>query len=324
MALLFFGSVLLHELAHSWLARSRGIHVKGITLFLFGGATHADLETKKPFDELIIAVVGPLSSIALGGVFWAATQVLGDSPFAYATGYLGWINLALGVFNLLPGFPLDGGRILRAIVWQRSDSLIKATRIASRAGRMLGTLIIAFGVFQIFFLGALIGGLWLVAIGWFLMQAATASFTHLQIKTVLRDVPASRVMTSDIRDIPSGITLREAVDDYFLQHNYNTFPVTSGAQATGILTIGAVREVPEDQWEETLVDVVLEPVSDMCTVAAQDSVGEVVPKLMQGEVGRVVVLEDGEIVGLITPRDLVRWLETAQQLGDAEAQLSLR
>lgn len=324
MALLFFGSVLLHELAHSWLARSRGVHVKGITLFLFGGATHADLETKKPFDELIIAVVGPLSSIALGGAFWAATQVLGDTPFAYATGYLGWINLALGVFNLLPGFPLDGGRILRAIVWQRTDNLIKATRVASRAGRILGTLIIAFGVFQIFFLGALIGGLWLVAIGWFLMQAATASFTHLQIKTVLQDVPASRVMTSDIRDIPAGITLREAVDGYFLQHNYNTFPVTSGTQATGILTMGAVRDVPEDQWEETSVDEVLEPVSEMYTVASQDSVGEVVPKLMQGEVGRVVVLEDGEIVGLITPRDLVRWLETAQQLGDAEAQMSLR
>lgn len=324
MAAFFFISVLLHELAHSWLARSRGVEVKGITLFLFGGATHADLETKEPFDELIIALVGPVSSIAIAGVFWAVTQPLIDTPVGYATGYLGWINLFLGIFNLLPGFPLDGGRVLRALVWRRTDNLIKATRIASRAGRILGTIIVAVGVFEIFFLGALIGGLWLIAIGWFLSQAATASFTHLQLKSVLQDVPASRVMTRDIKEMPAGITLRSAVDDYFLEHNYNTFPVVSDAEATGLVTMASIREVPENQWDVTLVDDVLEPLSEMCTVNARDTVGEVVPKLMQGEVGRVVVLEKGEIVGLITPRDLVRWLEMAQQLGDAEAQLSLR
>lgn len=324
MAAFFFISVLLHELAHSWLARSRGVEVKGITLFLFGGATHADLETKEPFDELIIALVGPVSSIAIAGVFWAVTQPLIDTPVGYATGYLGWINLFLGIFNLLPGFPLDGGRVLRALVWRRTDNLIKATRIASRAGRILGTIIVAVGVFEIFFLGALIGGLWLIAIGWFLSQAATASFTHLQLKSVLQDVPASRVMTRDIKEMPAGITLRSAVDDYFLEHNYNTFPVVSDAEATGLVTMASIREVPENQWDVTLVDDVLEPLSEMCTVNARDTVGEVVPKLMQGEVGRVVVLEKGEIVGLITPRDLVRWLEMAQQLGDAEAQLRLR
>lgn len=158
MATLFFASVLVHELAHSWLASARGVEVKGITLFLFGGATHADLETKKPFDELIIALVGPLSSIALGGVFWVSTLALGDGALGFVTGYLGWINVALGIFNLLPGFPLDGGRILRAIVWQRTGNLVRATRIASRAGRIVGTLMIGVGVFEVLFLGALIGG----------------------------------------------------------------------------------------------------------------------------------------------------------------------
>lgn len=156
------------------------------------------------------------------------------------------------------------------------------------------------------------------------MQAATASFTHLQIKSTLEDIPASRVMTSNILQIPRGISLRSAVDDYFLQHNYDTFPVTSGMETTGLVTMASVREVPEDRWDQTLVDEVLEPISEMCTVGPLDTLGDVVPKLMQGEVGRVVVLEHGEITGLITSGDLMRWLERAQQLGDVESRLNLR
>lgn len=324
MAIVFFVSVLLHELAHSWVAISRGVEVKGITLFLFGGATHADLETKKPTDELLISLVGPISSIALAGVFWVMSLAAGEGPLAFATGYLGWINLLLAVFNLLPGFPLDGGRVLRSLVWRSTGDLVKATRVASRAGRILGGIVIAIGIFEVFFLGALVGGLWLVAIGWFLSQAATSSFTHLQIKTSLQDVPASRVMTSDIQEMPAGIDVQQAVDDYFLQHNYNTFPVTSGYETKGLLTMRAVRELPQDRWSQTRVDEILEPLSEMCTVSPTDTVGDVVPKLMQGEVGRVVVVDHGEVIGLITPRDLVRWLERAQELGDIERKLSLR
>lgn len=324
MAVIFFGSVLLHELAHSWLSLARGVDVKGITLFLFGGATHADLETKEPIDELWIALVGPLTSFALAGVFWGITQTLGDGPLALATGQLGWINLALAVFNLLPGFPLDGGRVLRSLVWRSTGDLVKATRIASRSGRILGGLIIAVGILEVLFLGALIGGLWLVAIGWFLSQAASASFTHLQIKTSLEDVPASRLMTSDIMEVPAGIDVQRAVDDYFMQHNYNTFPVADDHRTRGLVTMASVRELPRDRWETTTVDDIAEPLSEMCTVNPNDAVSDVVPKLMQGEVGRVVVVEDGEVIGLITPRDLVRWLERAQELGDLERKLSLR
>lgn len=324
MAIVFFVSVLLHELAHSWVALSRGVEVKGITLFLFGGATHADLETKKPSDELLISIVGPISSVALAGVFWVTSLALAEGPLAFATGYLGWINLLLAVFNLLPGFPLDGGRVLRSLVWRSTGDLVKATRVASRAGRILGGIVIAIGIFEVFFLGALIGGLWLVAIGWFLSQAAASAFTHLQIKTTLQDVPASRLMISDLQEMPAGIDVQRAVDDYFMEHNYNTFPVTSGHETKGLVTMRAVREVPREQWSQTLVDEILEPLSDMCTVSPTDTVGDVVPKLMQGEVGRVVVVDQGEVIGLITPRDLVRWLERAQELGDIERKLSLR
>lgn len=324
MAVVFFGSVLLHELAHSWLSLARGIEVKGITLFLFGGATHADLETKEPIDELWIALVGPLSSFALAGVFWGITQTLGEGPLGLATGHLGWINLALALFNLLPGFPLDGGRVLRSLVWRSTGDLVKATRIASRSGRILGGIIIAVGILEVLFLGALIGGLWLVAIGWFLSQAASASFTHLQIKTSLEDVPASRLMTSDIMEVPAGINVQRAVDDYFMQHNYNTFPVADGNHTRGLVTMASVRQLPRDRWDSTTVDDIAEPLSEMYTVNPNDSVSDVVPKLMQGEVGRVVVVDNGEVIGLITPRDLVRWLERAQELGDMERKLSLR
>lgn len=324
MALAFFGSVLVHELAHSWLALTRGVEVRGITLFLFGGATEADMDTEDPTDELWIALVGPISSVALAGFFWGATILVADGPVALATGYLGWINLALAIFNLLPGFPLDGGRVLRSIVWSRSGDLIKATRIASRAGRILGGILIGVGILQVLFLGALIGGLWMVAIGWFLSQAATASFTHLQIKRGLQDVPASRLMTSDLHEMPAGISVQQAVDDYFMEYNYNTFPVNADGRTIGLVTMASVRELPRDRWPDTLVEDVAEPLSDLCTVKPSHSVSDVVDKLMQGEVGRVVVVDQGEVLGLITPRDLVSWLERAQQLGDMERRLSLR
>jgi Zn-dependent protease len=323
MTIAFFASVLVHELAHSVVAKARGVSVRGITLFLFGGATHADLETKEPRDELVIAAVGPLTSLVLSGLFWVVAQISGSDLVAYAAGYLGWINLALALFNLLPGFPLDGGRILRSLVWRSTGDLYRATRVAARGGRIVGMLMIAIGVFELFFLGALVNGLWLMAIGWFLSQAALASFTHLQLKSVLDDVPASTLMTRDLVDIPSGITVQRAVDDYFMRHNYNAFPVQGEHGDTGLLTMKSVREVSRDVWETTTVDAIVEPLSEMCTVAPSRPVGEVVDKLMKGEVGRVVVVDDGEVLGLITPRDLVQWLERAQELGLSKGAASL-
>lgn len=323
MALIFFASVLLHELAHSWLAISRGVEVKGITLFLFGGATEADLDTKKPSDEFFIAVVGPVTSLLLGGLFWIITVVSGSTSVGFAAGYLGWINGSLAVFNLLPGFPLDGGRVLRSLVWRRTSDLVRATRVAARAGRILGSVIIAIGVFEVFFLGALISGLWLVAIGWFLTQAAASSFVHLQVRTALQGVPASRLMAGDLVGVPAGTTVQEAVDGYFMRHNYNSFPVTSDHRTLGLVTMKAVRDVARDRWNNVLVDEILEPLSDMCTVGVSDDIGNVVDKLMQGQVGRVAVVDDGEMIGLITPRDVVRWLELTQELGESERRLRL-
>ncbi|HEX6222452.1 MAG TPA: site-2 protease family protein [Acidimicrobiia bacterium] len=323
MALVFFGSVLLHELAHSLMARGRGVEVKGITLFLFGGATEADLETKEPTDEMIIAAVGPLTSLVIAAVLWGINLLVGDTAVGYAIGYLGWLNLALALFNLVPGFPLDGGRLLRSLVWRSTGDLLRATRVAARAGRIVGFLIIALGVFEIFFFGALIGGLWLVAIGWFLGQAALASFTHLQMRLVLEDVPASRLMTRDPSSIPGETRVDQAVDDYFMRHSYNAFPVTENGEVVGVLTMNGIRSLPTGERSQTSVREIMEPLSEMCVVGPNDPVGDVVSKLMQGEVGRVVVRDDGDVVGLITPRDLVRWLERSRELGLVENSMSL-
>lgn len=324
MAAVFFGSVLLHELAHSVVARGRGLEVKGITLFLFGGATHADLEAKKPIDETIIAVVGPLTSLVVGGVLWVLSILAGDNVVGFAAGYLGWINLALAVFNLVPGFPLDGGRLLRSLVWRRTGDLYRATRIAARGGRIVGFVIIGIGVLEVLFLGALVGGLWLVAVGWFLSQAAQSSFLHLQMRLLLEDVPASRLMTPEPHSIPGDTRISTAIDEYFMAFNYNAFPVTDDGDVVGVLTMNGVRNLPAERRVETSAREVMEPLSELCVVAPSDPVGDVVSKLMQGEVGRVVVKADGRVVGLITPRDLVRWLERSRELGLTEGSMSLR
>lgn len=315
MALVFFLSVLIHELAHSILARARGVEVRGITLFLFGGATEADLETENPTDELVISLVGPITSVVIAAVLWGVSILTSPGPLGYAAGYLGWINLALAVFNLVPGFPLDGGRVLRSLVWGATDDLVRATRIAARAGQIVGYVIIAIGVLQVLFIGNLIGGLWLMAIGWFLSQSAQASFLQMQVRRMLADVPASRMMSGELIEIPGDITLQQAVDDYFMRYDYSAFPVRDGAEVNAILTLSAVRQVPREDWGVRRVVDIAEPLSDACTVDRSEPMDRVLEKLTGNEHHRVIVKEDGGIAGIITPRDLARWLDRSQDLG---------
>lgn len=319
MAIIFFASVLLHELAHSWVAVSRGVEVESITLFLFGGATKADLDTEEPSDELAIALVGPATSVALAGGMWLVAVAFGSGTVGgFLVGRLGWINLALGVFNLVPGFPLDGGRVLRSLVWKRSGDIVRATRVAARGGQLVGYGLIGLGVLEILFLGALVGGLWLIAIGWFLAQAAQASFLQLQVRRLLAEVPASKIMSDGIVEIPGHLSIRQAVDEFFLSHDYNAFPVRDGDGTMGILTMNAIRAMPQDEWDDTTVRESAEPLSESCTVSPSEPLDEVVGKLMSGDLRRVVVVDDGQVTGIISPRDLSRWLQRSQELGLTE------
>lgn len=316
MSVAFFASLLLHELAHAVVAQGRGIEVHGITLFLFGGATHAKLDAEQPRDEFIIAAVGPATSVAIAAALWALVELPGDAlpdQLAYAIGRLGWLNLILGLFNLVPGFPLDGGRLLRALVWGRTGDLLRATRIASQAGQAFAHLLIAVGVLEVL-LGGFVGGLWLAAIGWFLNQAAQLSFSQLRMRLLFRGIEAIDMTARDIVDIPDNSSLQRAVDDYFMRYDYNAFPVRENGRTIGILTLRAIRKVPSNAWTTRTVRDVMEPLTSECAVDLHDPMDQVVDKLETAESQRVLVQDGDKVVGLITPRDLARWLRRAQEL----------
>ena len=309
-SILFFGSVLTHEMAHALMSKARKIRVQDITLHLFGGATRAKVESKGPADEFLIAVVGPLTSIALGVVFWViavAGKASPDRPVPGIFGYLGWLNLILAVFNLVPGFPLDGGRLLRSALWKLTGSLPRATRIASIAGQGFGWLLIAGGVFSLL-QGSVSGGIWLAAIGWFLVQAARASYQELQVRLVLERAEAEDVMSRDLVPMPPDITLREAVDGYFMRLDHGAFPVEEDGRTVGLLTLRAVKRVPADEWNVRRVRESMKSLEDQLIVSPHTRMDEVVAKLEDGP-GRVLVAQDGEVIGMITPWDVARWLQ---------------
>jgi Zn-dependent protease/CBS domain-containing protein len=309
-AVLFFGSVLVHELAHALVAQARGIRVQDITLFLFGGATRAKVDSRGPGDEFVIALVGPLTSGLLAAMFGIVAGLGRDvlsTPLAGILGYLAWTNLLLAGFNLVPGFPLDGGRLLRAAIWKATGSLGRATRIASVAGQGVGWLLVAIGVAWLL-AGDLAGGIWFAFIGWFLVQAARSSYQELQLQQLLAGVEAEDVMARDLLRIPPELSLQDAVDDYFMRYDHGAFPVEEQGRTIGLLTLRGVRRVPREQWPTRRVRDHMVPLSDQVVVAPEARMDGVIGKLQDGEVGRVLVVQDGEVVGIITPTDLAHWL----------------
>jgi Zn-dependent protease/CBS domain-containing protein len=313
---LFFGSVLVHELAHALVAQARGIRVLDITLFLFGGATRARVESRGPGDEFLIALVGPLTSGLLAGLFGIVAGLGRDllsRPLAGTFGYLAWTNLLLAAFNLVPGFPLDGGRLLRAAIWKATGSLGRATRIASVSGQGVGWLLVAAGVAWLL-AGDLAGGIWFAFIGWFLVQAARSSYQELQLQQLLRRVEAEEVMAGDLRRIPPEVSLQEAVDDYFMRYDHSGFPVEEQGRTIGLLTLRGVRRVPREQWPTRRVREHMVPLSDQVVVAPDARMDGVLGRLEDGEANRVLVAQDDEVVGIITPSDLTRWLRRRRTL----------
>jgi Zn-dependent protease/CBS domain-containing protein len=309
-SVLFFGSVLVHELAHALVSQARGIRVQDITLFLFGGATRARVESRGPTDEFLIAVVGPLTSGALAVLFGIIASVGRDvlpTPLAGTFGYLAWVNLLLAVFNLIPGFPLDGGRVLRSAIWRATGSFARATRIASMSGQAVGWLLVALGVVSLL-AGNLAGGIWFAFIGWFLVQAARASYQELQLRHMLRGVEAEDVMARDLLRIPPELSLQDAVDDYFMRYDHGAFPVEEQGRTIGLLTLRGVRRAPKDQRSSQRARDLMVPLGDQVVVAPDDRMDDVLGKLQDSEAGRVLVVQDGEVVGIITSSDLTRWL----------------
>lgn len=330
-ALLFFTSVLLHEMSHALVAKAYGLPVESITLFLFGGMANIEKEPETPASELLIAVVGPITSLAIGigcllgagAIASAQGLVNGDAatlaskmgPLLTLLAWLGPVNLILGIFNLVPGFPLDGGRVLRAIVWHVTGNLDRATRVASLGGQLFGFTLIMIGVAmglgaQIPFFGTgLIGGLWLVMIGWFVNKAALTARQRQVLTRVLGAVPIARLMRPPVATVDPGTTLDAFVEGYLLRHDQRTFPVVTGGRLVGLVGVDDVRRVRQDEWERSRVGDVMKPVADLQTLPPDADGSVALDALGRPDVDELPIVEEGRLVGMVRRRDLVRWLE---------------
>jgi Zn-dependent protease/CBS domain-containing protein len=315
-ALLLFASLLAHELSHSVVARMKGIPVDGITLFIFGGVARTRMEASTPGDEFQIAGVGPLSSflIALGfaGLFYLGAQLGWPQLVLAAAQYLAFLNFVLAVFNLLPGFPLDGGRLFRAIVWKVTGNLTKATRIATLAGQSFGLLLVAFGLLRAF-QGAVMGGLWLVFIGWFLRNAAASSYRQHLVQAMLEGVTARQAMTPAPQTVPADVSIQQLMDDFFMRQRFVAYPVLDYREPVGIITLHQVRDVPREEWQQRRAADVMAPAGTL-TVAPDDSMMRVLEVLRDSPVRRVLVVDNGSLAGILTANDVAGWLERARQL----------
>jgi Zn-dependent protease/CBS domain-containing protein len=316
--LLFFASLLAHELSHSFVARAKGIPVEGITLFIFGGVSRTRMDAETPGDEFQIAIVGPLTSILLAGLFgliWYISISAGWSVVVTGiASYLASINLILAIFNMLPGFPLDGGRVFRSLIWQYTGNQRKATQIASTGGKWLGFLLIALGIWQMFNFGIL-GGLWLILIGWFLYSAAEASYQELLLRTSLQGVRAREIMTPYPETVSADLTLQELVDQYFLSRRYQSFPVIQDAQTIGIITLNLVRDIPRQEWGYRTVKDTMIPTEQGVTACPEEQMSQVLQKMQESSVRRVLVIQNGLLQGIITANDIARWLQRQREFG---------
>lgn len=329
-SILFFISVLVHEMAHSLVAKSRGMPVRYIKLFLFGGVSNIEREPPSPAAEFLMALVGPLTSILLGlflvvaGGFTApfgeavadpAVVVAQLGPLTTLLMWLGSINIFLGFFNLIPAFPLDGGRILRAILWTSMDNLRRATRWASQTAQGIGWLMILVGISMIFgvqfpFLGGGVsGGLWLAFIGWFLNRSAVLGYRQVVVQDILEDVPVARMMRSNPPSVSPGISVAELVHEGIMVKDDHAFPVVDEGRLAGLVTLEDVRAIPRTSWSRTKVREIMTPARQLVSVTAEEDAAEALNKLQARDVRQLPVMRNGSLAGLLRRRDIVKWLQ---------------
>jgi Zn-dependent protease/CBS domain-containing protein len=330
-ALMFFLSVLLHELAHSLVAKSQGIPVNSITLFLFGGVSNIKDEPKSPGNEFWMAILGPATSLVIGfGLLLLSgiglnlqnlqqiqpMEFLGElSAVRTLTIWLGSINVMLGFFNLIPGYPLDGGRVLRSIFWAISNNLRKATRWASYVGQAIAWALIVSGIAMVFgfripILGqGLINGIWLIFIGWFLNNAAIQGYQQLVIRDVLEDVPVRRMTKRNPPIVPPNISVDKLVEDYIMQHDDHAFPVIENDRLVGIVCLDDVRRLPGLERTSTKVSEIMTPRGELITVSPDEDASEALRLISTQSVRQLVVLDGDQLFGLVRRRDIVRFLQ---------------
>lgn len=306
-AILFFASIVVHELSHSLVARTGGIKVEKVTLFVFGGVAQMEEEPAGPGREFFMAIAGPIASLMLAALFYLgylAMDAVGITDIVWAPfQYLAVINFWVALFNMLPGFPLDGGRVLRAGLWALSGDQLKATRWASRSGQFIGYTMVAFAV-----LGVLQGSLdfiWFGLIGWFIAMIAEASYRQQLVKATLEGVRVEAIMSPDPVVAPGSITLEQLVEEYFLGGRHSRYPVESAGSIIGLISLSDVKGVPRDEWASTYVAEVADRDLERLLVDADEPAESVFPRLAGPGPGALLVVGDGRLVGVVTRADLV-------------------
>ncbi len=314
-AIMLFVSVLLHELGHSVVALRYGIPVRSITLFLFGGIAQIGAEPPSAMAEFLIAVAGPLVSLILGITFYAAEPLVrGMTPLLGLAEYLAFINLALVVFNLIPGYPLDGGRVFRAIVWAITGSMRRATLIAAHVGRFFAFLFIFVGVWQVF--GGNVGnGLWIAFIGWFLDNAASAQIQQAMLQGVLAGHRVSQAMSTHCPTVPGDLTLQQLVDEHILGGGRRCFFVNRGDNIVGLMTLHRIKEVPRPQWAATTAAQVMLPLEQLKRIDPDTELWPALEEMDRDGVNQLPVTRDHHVVGMLSREDVITFLGTLQELG---------
>lgn len=308
-AVLLFASVLIHELGHSVVAKHYGLEVPRITLFIFGGVSQIATEPLNAAAEFWIAIVGPLVSFALAAFFWEIEPLAAGSQPAFAlVQHLALLNLILAIFNLIPGFPLDGGRVLRSILWKVTGRYRRATSIAAVTGRFFGFLLIFAGVWQIFF-GNFISGLWVAFIGWFLESAAGSQLQQEMLKSLLGDHKVLDAMKRDFPEVPGSMTLQELVDEHIFTHGFRAFMVDDAPGAAGMVTLAGIRSVPRSEWRTTRAAQVMIPLDKLATVRPDERLWSALQEMGRDGVNQMPVVEGRGVVGVLSREDIVDYLQ---------------
>lgn len=319
---LFFASVLLHELSHSIVARRFRLPVHSITLFLFGGVSNLRREPESALSEFLMAAVGPFTSFVLAATFWASGLVadarlvgIPGEAIPFTLDQLAFINLLLGAFNLLPGFPLDGGRVLRSVLWGARKDRRWATRVATRGGQFVAGLLVLWGIWQGFEAGNLFAGLWTAMIAFFLFNAASASYRQEQLDEALRRVTVGSLMTRDLAPVPPDLPVQGLVNMYVLPMRGRAFPVERDGLPVGVVSVHDVRRLPRAEWPQHRVAEIMSPLEGVLPLRPDDDAQRGLERMLRGEMPHLPVVEDGRLVGLFERDVVFEYLRMREELG---------
>jgi Zn-dependent protease/predicted transcriptional regulator len=320
-ALGLFGSIVIHEFSHSIVARHYGVPMKGITLFIFGGVAEMEEEPPNPKTEFLMAIAGPLASVAIGGVFYAigaAARTSWPIEFLAVVGYLSSTNWLLAGFNMIPAFPLDGGRVLRAALWQRSGNLVRATRTAAFAGSSFGTLLIVGGVLQLLW-GNFVGAVWWFLLGMFLRMVSAASYHRVLLQSVLKGEPVRRFMNRNLVSVPPDITVQDLVDNYIYKYHRKMFPVVNDSQQlVGCVSTEQVKKLPRSEWSQHNLREIAQPCSRQNTITPDTDAAKVLSIIGRAEDSPLLVVENDQLVAFVSPQDLLHFLSIKLELEGAD------